>query len=293
MSELRTLGFIGLGKMGIPMASLLHRAGFALVVGDLDEQAVAGFVEDHPGTAAATGPSSYGEVDALVLMVPNSAVVEAVLETDGVAAVLRPGTLVVDMSSSVPTRTRALAARLTGAGLRFVDAPVSGGVRGAVAGKLAVMAGGERSDLDRLVPVFEPLASTVIVVGPVGSGHAAKALNNLVSAATISVTVEALQLGERFGITPETMTEVLNSSSGRSNTSENKVIQFMTSGTFGSGFALHLMAKDVGIAVDLADDLHQEAEVAHEVARQWSRIAAAVSADTDHTRMYELIGAQR
>ncbi|MGW2055660.1 NAD(P)-dependent oxidoreductase [Streptomyces sp. NPDC001840] len=293
MSELRTLGFIGLGKMGTPMASLLHRAGFALVVGDLDEHAVAGFVDEHPGAVAATGPSSYGEVDALVLMVPNSAVVEAVLETDGVAAVLRPGTLVVDMSSSVPTRTRALAARLTGAGLRFVDAPVSGGVRGAVAGKLAVMAGGERSDLDQLVPVFEPLASTVIMVGPVGSGHAAKALNNLVSAATISVTVEALQLGERFGITPETMTEVLNSSSGRSNTSENKVIQFMTSGTFGSGFALHLMAKDVGIAVDLADALHQEAEVAHEVARQWSRIAAAVTAETDHTQMYELIGAQR
>jgi len=292
VSRKPTLGFIGLGKMGTPMASALHRAGFALVVGDLDDKAVAGFVEQHPGAVAAAGPSSYGEVDVLILMVPNSAVVEAVLETDGTAAALRPGTLVVDMSSSVPTRTRTLAARLATVGLRFVDAPVSGGVRGAVAGKLAVMAGGESSDLDELVPVFEPLASTVIAVGPVGSGHAAKALNNLVSAATISVTVEALQLGRRFGITPEILTEVLNSSSGRSNTSENKVIQFMTSGTFGSGFALQLMAKDVGIAVDLADDLHQEAEVAHEVARQWSRIAAEVSPETDHTQMYELIGAE-
>jgi 3-hydroxyisobutyrate dehydrogenase len=92
-----------------------------------------------------------------------------------------------------------------------------------------------------------------------------------------------------FGISPAIMTEVLNSSSGRSNTSENKVAQFMTSGTFASGFALHLMAKDVGIAVDLADVLGEEAEVSREVARQWRRIAGQVTAEADHTQMYELI----
>jgi 3-hydroxyisobutyrate dehydrogenase len=129
----------------------------------------------------------------------------------------------------------------------------------------------------------------VIAVGPVGSGHAAKALNNLVSAATMSVTVEALRLGMSFGISPAIMTEVLNSSSGRSNTSENKVAQFMTSGTFASGFALQLMAKDVGIAVDLADALGQEAEISREVSRQWRRIAGQVTPETDHTQMYELI----
>jgi 3-hydroxyisobutyrate dehydrogenase len=289
VSTLRRLGFIGIGKMGWPMASRLHQAGLAVTVADADATVVSGFVADHPGARAASGPESYADVDALILMLPTSDIVEAVLEDGKTAAALRAGTLVVDMSSSVPTRTRDLAARLTDRGLRFVDAPVSGGVRGAIAGRLAILAGGEQADLDQLAPVFAPLASTVIVVGPVGSGHAAKALNNLVSAATISVTVEALRLGARFGISPVVMTEVLNSSSGRSNTSENKVGQFMTSGTFASGFALQLMAKDVGIAVDLADALGQQAEVSREVSRQWRRIAGQVTAEADHTQMYELI----
>jgi 3-hydroxyisobutyrate dehydrogenase len=289
VSPLRRLGFIGIGKMGRPMADRLHQAGFQVTVGDADATVVSRFTAEHPGARAASGPQSYAEVDALILMLPTSDIVEAVLEDGKTAAALRAGTLVVDMSSSVPTRTRDLAARLTGGGLRFVDAPVSGGVRGAIAGRLAVLAGGEQADLDQLAPVFAPLASTVIAVGPVGSGHAAKALNNLVSAATISATVEALRLGMSFGISPAIMTEVLNSSSGRSNTSENKVAQFMTSGTFASGFALHLMAKDVGIAIDLADVLGQEAEVSREVARQWRRIAGQVTAEADHTQMYELI----
>ena len=289
MSPLHHLGFIGIGKMGWPMASRLHQAGFQVTVADADDTVVSRFIADQPGARAASGPQSFAEVDALILMLPTSDIVEAVLEDGKTAAALRAGTLVVDMSSSVPTRTRDLAARLAGGGLRFVDAPVSGGVRGAIAGRLAVLAGGEQADLDQLAPVFAPLASTVIAVGPVGSGHAAKALNNLVSAATMSATVEALRLGMSFGISPAIMTEVLNSSSGRSNTSENKVAQFMTSGTFASGFALHLMAKDVGIAVDLADVLGEEAEVSREVARQWRRIAGQVTAEADHTQMYELI----
>jgi len=289
VSTLRRLGFIGIGKMGWPMASRLHQAGLQVTVADADATVVSRFIADHPDARAASGPESYADVDALILMLPTSDIVEAVLEDGKTAAALRAGTLVVDMSSSVPTRTRDLATRLTDRGLRFVDAPVSGGVRGAIAGRLAILAGGEQADLDQLAPVFAPLASTVIVVGPVGSGHAAKALNNLVSAATISVTVEALRLGERFGISPAIMTEVLNSSSGRSNTSENKVAQFMIRGTFASGFALQLMAKDVGIAVDLADALGQEAEVSREVSRQWRRIAGQVSAEADHTQMYELI----
>jgi 3-hydroxyisobutyrate dehydrogenase len=289
MTAPHRLGFVGIGKMGRPMASRLHQAGFELTVGDASAATVSRFVADHHGARAADGPESYTNVDALILMLPSSDIVEAVLEGDKTAASVRAGTLIVDMSSSVPNRTRDLATRLTGSGLRFVDAPVSGGVRGAIAGRLAILAGGRQEDLDQLAPVFAPLASTVIAVGPVGSGHAAKALNNLVSAATLSVTVEALRLGERFGISPAIMTEVLNSSSGRSSTSENKVAQFMMSGTFASGFALQLMAKDVGIAVDLADDLALQAEVARAASRQWRRIAEQVTPETDHTQMYELI----
>jgi 3-hydroxyisobutyrate dehydrogenase len=298
--SIEQIGFVGLGNMGLPMADRLHAAGYRLTVADTAPGVAEGFLQSHPGVTVAGQASDLSEVDVLVLMLPSSSVVESVLEgpegstrTAGaslaaVADALRPGTLVVDMSSSEPLRTRALAARLAARGLRMVDAPVSGGVRGAVAGTLSVLVGGEAADRDELQPVLERLGGTILAVGPIGSGHAAKALNNLVSATSVSVTVEALRLAERFGIPPDTMTAVLNSSSGRSNTSENKVQQFMTSGTYASGFALALMAKDVGIAVSLARDLGVDTEISPVVAEQWARIAGTVDPSTDHTAMYEL-----
>lgn len=275
------------------MAAHLADAGYRLTVTDAAPGVAAAFVAEHPASEAAAGPESFAAVQALILMLPNSAIVEEVLERDGVADALQPGCLVIDMSSSEPLRTRALAERLAAKGLSMLDAPVSGGVRGAKAGTLSVLAGGAQEELARAAPLLQAMARTVITVGDIGSGHAAKALNNLVSAATISITVEALALGEAFGISPETMTHVLNSSSGRSNTSENKVAQFMTSGSFDSGFALQLMSKDVNIAVDLARALSRPTEIADGVARQWRGIASTVAPQTDHTEMYALLGGGR
>ena len=285
------VGFIGLGNMGTPMAGHLAAAGFALTVADIAPGVVDRFVAAHPGAAAAAGPQSFAAAEALILMLPTSEIVEDVLEGDQVAAALPPGCLVIDMSSAEPLRTRALAARLRARGLPMLDAPVSGGVRGARAARLSVLAGGAPDDLARATPLLEAMAGTIIHVGEVGSGHAAMALNNLVSAATMSVTVEALGVAGAFGISADTMTRVLNSSSGRSNTSENKVAQFMTSGRFDSGFSLQLMAKDVGLAVGLARALDRPVEVADHVADQWRRIAAEVSPATDHTQLYTLLGA--
>ncbi|MEO3854886.1 NAD(P)-dependent oxidoreductase [Acrocarpospora sp. B8E8] len=283
------VGFIGLGNMGAPMAGHLADGGYRLTVMDAASAAVDAFVAGHPVAEAAAGPEAFAVVQALILMLPNSATVEEVLERDGVADALPPGCLVIDMSSSEPLRTRALAARLHARGLSMLDAPVSGGVRGAKAGTLSALVGGPRAELARATPLLRAMARTIVPVGEIGSGHAAKALNNLVSAATISITVEALALGESFGISPETMTHVLNSSSGRSNTSENKVSQFMTSGSFDSGFSLRLMSKDVDIAVDLARALSRPAEIADGVARQWRRIAGTAPPQTDHTEMYTLL----
>jgi 3-hydroxyisobutyrate dehydrogenase len=173
----------------------------------------------------------------------------------------------------------------------MLDAPVSGGVRGARAARLSVLVGGSEADLAQATPLLTAIGTTVIRVGDIGSGHAAKALNNLVSAATMSITVEALVIAEAFGITAGTMTEVLNSSSGRSNTSESKLAQFMTSGSFDSGFSLQLMAKDVGLAVALARALDRPVEVADRVAGQWRRLAGEVTPATDHTQLYTLLGA--
>jgi 3-hydroxyisobutyrate dehydrogenase len=285
------VGFIGLGNMGAPMASHLAGAGFALTVSDTAPGVVERFVAAHPGSAAAAGRQSFATAEALILMLPTSEIVENVLEGDGVADALPPGCLVIDMSSSEPLRTRALAARLQSRGLSMLDAPVSGGVRGARAASLSVLAGGAQEDLTRATPLLSAMAGTIIRVGDIGSGHAAKALNNLVSAATMSVTVEALVIAEAFGISADTMTKVLNSSSGRSNTSENKVAQFMTSGRFDSGFSLPLMAKDVGLAIGLARALDRPAEVSGHVADQWRRMAGQASPATDHTQIYTLLGA--
>jgi 3-hydroxyisobutyrate dehydrogenase len=286
------VGFIGLGNMGTPMAGHLAAAGFQLTVSDIAPGVVDRFVAGNPGSAAATGPQSFAAAEALILMLPTSEIVEDVLEGDQVADALPPGCLVIDMSSSEPLRTRALAARLRARGLPMLDAPVSGGVRGARAASLSVLAGGSADDLARATPLLDAMAGTIIHVGDAGSGHAAKALNNLVSAATMSVTVEALSVAEAFGISADTMTKVLNSSSGRSNTSENKVAQFMISGRFDSGFSLALMAKDVGLALGLALALDRPAEVAGHVADQWRRLAGEVGPATDHTQLYTLLGAR-
>jgi 3-hydroxyisobutyrate dehydrogenase len=285
------VGFIGLGNMGSPMAAHLAEAGFALTVSDAAPGVTGRFVAEHPASTAATGRQSFATAQALILMLPTSEIVEDVLERDKVADALPPGCLVIDMSSSEPLRTRGLAARLTARGLPMLDAPVSGGVRGARTARLSVLVGGSATDLARATPLLNAMAATIIRVGDIGSGHAAKALNNLVSAATMSITVEALVLAEAFGISADTMTKVLNSSSGRSNTSESKVAQFMTSGSFDSGFSLQLMAKDVGLAVGLARALNYPVEVADHVADQWRRIAGEVSPATDHTQMYTLLGA--
>jgi len=285
------VGFIGLGNMGSPMAAHLVDEGFALTVWDAAPGVTEGFVTEHPTAIAATGPESFATVQALILMLPTSEIVEDVLEREKVADVLPPGCLVIDMSSSEPLRTRTLAARLQAKGLSMLDAPVSGGVRGARAARLSVLAGGSQDDLTRATPLLNAMAATIIRVGDIGAGHAAKALNNLVSAATMSITVEALVVAEAFGITADTMTKVLNSSSGRSNTSENKLAQFMISGGFDSGFSLQLMAKDVGLAVGLARALDRPAEIADQVADQWRRVAGEVSPATDHTQMYTLLGA--
>jgi 3-hydroxyisobutyrate dehydrogenase len=284
-------GFIGLGNMGFPMAAHLADAGFALTVSDAAPGVTERFAAEHPTATAADGPTSFSAVQALILMLPTSDIVEDVLEREQVATALPPGCLVIDMSSSEPLRTRALAARLGGLGLSMLDAPVSGGVRGARSARLSVLVGGAEADLDRARPLLESMAGTIIRVGGIGSGHAAKALNNLVSAATMSITVEALVIAQAFGIDAATMTDVLNSSSGRSNTSENKLAQFMISGTFDSGFALQLMAKDVGLAVALARALDRPAEIAAPVAGQWRRIAGQTGPATDHTQLYTLLGA--
>jgi 3-hydroxyisobutyrate dehydrogenase len=252
MGEL-TIGFVGLGNMGWPMAANLHAAGFPLVVADADADRQLAFAGAHPGAVAADEPGAFAVADIVVTMLPDGAVVAEALLNWGIAAALAPGALVIEMSSADPADTRATAAGLAARGVRMMDAPVSGGVPRAVTGELSLMVGGDEADVASAQPVLRVLGDPArqFRTGALGTGHAMKALNNVVAAATTCVTAEALVVGRRFGLDPQTMVDVINASTGRSFVSEIFGSEVLT-GRYGTGFALGLLAKDVRIALSVA-----------------------------------------
>jgi 3-hydroxyisobutyrate dehydrogenase len=217
-----------------------------------------------------------------VLMLPNSDIVSVTVRDEGFVA--GPGTVVVDMSSSEPLRTRELAAELKERGVTLLDAPVSGGVTRARAGTLTIMTGGDPTDLARVSPVLSAMGTTTRA-GDVGSGHAVKALNNLLSATHLLVTSEAMLAGEKFGLDPEVMLEIFNRSSGRSGSTENKWPDFILPGTFDSGFGLRLMLKDMGIAVGLAEQVGTPDPLGRAATELWARAAEVLEAGADHTEI--------
>lgn len=290
MSRSKKVGFIGLGMMGFPMAARLAGAGIDLFVLDANHLRANEFVAAHGGRVLTA--DAAGTLDVLITMLPNSAIVESVLlgsGSDGWARHLPAGSTVIDMSSSEPARSRELANSLANLHLDYLDAPVSGGVKKAESGALAILVGGEQDLLDRHRDVLAAMGEKILFIGPAGAGHAAKALNNYVSATGLVATVEALRVAERFGIEPEAMADVLNASSGRTNTSETKVKQFMLSGTFGSGFALKLMAKDLNIARALAHELDFDFMLGDKSVDIWNRAAEISDNATDHTEMYRFL----
>jgi 3-hydroxyisobutyrate dehydrogenase len=291
MSELRSLGFIGLGNMGMPMVTRLLEAGYEVAgydVADAPREALAAL----GGRAAGSLAEVVDGVDLLVLMLPDSAVVAKVMADPGLRAGLRPGLLVLDMGSSEPVKTRALAAELDALGAELADAPVSGGVGGAVAGTLTIMVGGAPATVRRLRPVLEHLG-TVRHAGPVGSGHAIKALNNLISATHLWITSEAMLAGQRFGLQPEVMLEIINSSSGRSGSSENKWPKFILPGTFDSGFGLRLMLKDMRTATALAEQLEVPISLGEAAVERWAEAADGLPPTADHTEVAKWLAEPR
>ncbi|HWF77470.1 MAG TPA: NAD(P)-dependent oxidoreductase [Caulobacteraceae bacterium] len=284
------IGFIGLGRMGAPMAARLVAAGHVLTVCDVDASVVERFVAKHSAKVAATSRAAAEGADVVITMLPNSAIVAAVLRgTDGALAALKRGCIVIEMSSGVPSVTQALEEEVVAAGGFLVDAPVSGGVARAVSGELAIMVGGASEMVDAAEPVLKAMGTSVLRTGGVGTAHAMKALNNLVSAAGFLASVEALLIGKRFGLDPAMMVDVLNASTGVNNSTQKKLRPFVLSRRFDSGFALDLMVKDLGIALGLADDGHVIAPLAAMTRNLWAEaLADAVGPDhTDAARLSE------
>lgn len=280
-----TVAFVGLGNMGAPMARNLAAAGFPLILRDADEGLQAALVEEL-GAAGAASAADFAPADVVVTMLPDDRAVAAVLlEWDGgVAAALRPGAVVVDMSSSNPAGTIRTGAALAERGVGLVDAPVSGGIARAVSGTLALMAGtDDPAHLARVQPVLDVLGARTFPTGPLGSGHAMKALNNFVGATTYAVTAEALAIGQHYGLTPATMVEVFNASTARSFNSEVVFKEHVVSGAYATAFALGLITKDVGIAAGLAAESGVEAPFTQLSSARWSTARDALGFPADHS----------
>ena len=280
------VGFIGVGAMGRPMAARAARAGFGLTLLDADAGRAEEVAAVLGARVAEDGAALAGEAEMIVTMLPTSAIVGIVL--DGVLPSLRPGTVLVEMSSGAPAATRALAARVARAGGVLIDAPVSGGVKRAETGELAIMVGGEDAAIDRAMPLLRSMGTTITRIGPVGSAHAMKALNNLVSAGGFLMGIEALLIGQRFGLDPSVMVDVLNASTGMSNSSQKKFKQFVLSRSFDAGFGLDLMVKDLGIALDVARQTGTAAPVSALVREMWAAAQAMLGPGQDHTAAAKL-----
>jgi len=260
--------------MGVPMAANLERGGFAVQSFDLKGNGNCKSIRD-----AARG------AEVLITMLPDGdAVRDAVLSA---LPHLTKGCVVVDMSSSDPVGTRALGVVLESNGIAFVDAPVSGAVVGARDATLAIMAGGEKSAFENVRPVLAAMGKNIFHVGPLGGGHAVKALNNYLGAAGTLAGFEALLIAQAFELDPKPMLDAINVSTGRNSTTERKIPRDVLTGAFASGFKLALMTKDVGIAAALSKDLKLNTPFLSETLRMWRDAKKVLPADADHSEIYK------
>lgn len=294
-----TIGFAGIGAMGTPMAGNLARAGYPLIVFDLDAARTAALAREHVVIVAKNLAELGAAADIIITMLPDGQAVRTALcgKNDDFKDCLleraEPDTLVIDMSSSSPVGTRELGKVLAARGTPFIDAPVSGGVKGAIAASLAIMVGGDKVIYERVKPLLGRMGSQLFHAGPLGAGHAIKALNNYVSAAGLVAACEAIIAAERFGLDPAVATDIINVSSGMNNTTKNKVKQHMLSGTFGAGFAASLMAKDVRTALEVVESTGTPADLARHCAAFWTAAEGELPAGTDHTAVFRLLAARK
>ncbi|WP_258803556.1 NAD(P)-dependent oxidoreductase [Pseudarthrobacter sp. NS4] len=283
--------FIGLGNMGRPMASR-YAQGREVFVFDQSPEARKATAEQSGATPLESLDTLPENIKVVILMLPNSRIVEAVLrESPGLLSRLNPGSMIIDMSSSEPKSTTALAHEAAQLGIHYVDAPVSGGVARAVTGELAIMAGGSDQAVEAARPLLEAMGTGVVHVGPSGTGHAAKALNNLLSATNIAAAAEIICAAASAGIAPHVMVDVINNSTGRSQATEVKYPKHILTGAFDSGFAMDLMLKDLKIARQIFEANAVEAPVvltAQTVAENLrEKLDSAAPDHTELVRHYE------
>jgi len=289
------IGFVGIGNMGAPMVRCLAQAGWALNIFDSSSEALAPFRQAGADISIARGLEDVGaDADLVITMLPSGTEVRQVMLGDGansgVVHGMKPGSLVVDMSSSYPLQTRQLGTDLNARDIGLIDAPVSGGVPRAESGTLTIMAGGEKELVDRAEPALAAMG-TVYRTGPLGSGHAMKVLNNYLSASGLEAACEAVLVGERFGLDPDVMADILNTSTGRNNATDLKLKQHVNNRRFATGFALGLMSKDVAMAHKLARDLDVNAPGLRTIDEVYQRALVQLGTSSDHSEIFSYLEA--
>jgi len=278
--NIKKVGFVGLGAMGSVMSPLLVKAGYEVYGYDIRAN-----IDQSSGVKQLDTLDDFAQLDAIILMLPNSKIVSEVVNK---LLEINTKSILIDMSSSDPRETKKLGKTIEAKGLKFLDAPVSGGVARAKTGDLMIMAGGEEEGLE-VVKDLLSVMGTVQFAGPLGSGHAIKALNNYVSAAGLIASFEALATARSFGIKPENFLKIINGATGKNNTTEVKLDKFVVSEKFNSGFALDLMVKDVSIADSLIKDLSSENPLSNNVLKYLSSTLQALGGNPDHTEVYKII----
>lgn len=282
-----TIGFIGTGSMGVPMAGHLIDAGHTLVVHDARREAAAPLVERGAAWAASAAEVAR-RAKTVITIVPSSREVEAIVGE--MLPELGPGHLLIEMTTADPVSTRRLAKEVEARGARMIDAPVSGGVAGARKKTLAIMVGGEAADVERARPLLAAMGQNIFHVGGIGTGHAMKLVNNMVSASCLTATAEAIVVAQRAGIDPKRACEIISVSSGKNDATLRKFPEYILPGNFRSGFAMALMDKDVRAFLKLAAEMGFEPHVTAAAARWFHDAMGGALAGGDHVEVVKLIG---
>ena len=278
--NIKNVGFIGLGAMGSAMAPLIVQAGYKVLGYDINSK-----IDKASGVSQVDNLESLKSMDVIIFMLPNGKIVSDVtheLLTLGIHSIL------IDMSSSDPRETSALGEMLKTNGIKLIDAPVSGGVSRAKTGELMIMTGGDEDEIN-LVKDLLSVMGQVQIAGPLGSGHAIKALNNYVSAAGLIASFEALATARSFGINPDNFLKIINGATGKNNTTEVKLNKFVISERFNSGFALDLMVKDVSIANSLIKEMASDNPLSENVSQYLKDSLEKLGNNPDHTEVYKVL----
>ena len=278
--KIKNVGFIGLGAMGSVMAPLIVKAGYHVFGYDIHTK-----IDKSSGIKQVSNIRDLSNLDVIIFMLPDGKIVADVTDEllqNNIKSIL------IDMSSSDPRDTKQLGKKLKIKNIKFLDAPVSGGVSRAKIGELMIMAGGNEDHIKSVQELLSVMGK-VQYAGPLGSGHAIKALNNYVSAAGLIASFEALATARSFGIEPDNFLKIINGATGKNNTTEVKLDKFVISEKFNSGFALDLMVKDVSIADSLIKDLSADKPLSENVSNYLSKSLAELGKNSDHTEVYKVL----